>query len=302
MSDWVRAFFAWYAGHELPGLFLFLLVEEAGVPLLIPGDTLIIVAGSRDRSLAGALVVIAVAALAAALGSSILYALMRHGGRPLLDRYGPYVHLDPRRVVQLERQFRRHGAIAIAVGRLGPGFRTPTTVMAGIFGVPYRTFVPSTTVAAVFYLGAALERAGVGSPRSSSRTSGWSSGSSSASRCSACWVGSRTSASSRWAGHPGERDGRAGTGRECAAATGEDRLRGARPAPGAVRERRSADRAPAGPDRSPTGRAVHARPARRGPGDRATLTDLGGDGRRTGRAAGPADGTPAHRSWGRDAA
>jgi len=164
VSDWVRAFFAWYAGHELPGLFLFLLVEEAGVPLLIPGDTLIIVAGSRDRSLAGALVVIAVAALAAALGSSILYALMRHGGRPLLDRYGPYVHLDPRRVVQLERQFRRHGAIAIAVGRLGPGFRTPTTVMAGIFGVPYRTFVPSTTVAAViwaaayFYLGAGVGR------------------------------------------------------------------------------------------------------------------------------------------------
>jgi hypothetical protein len=115
-------------------------------------DTLIIVAGARDRSLAGALVVIAVAALAAALGSSILYALMRRGGGPLLDRYGPYVHLDPRRVVQLERQFQRHGAIA--------------------------------------------------------------------------------------------------------------------------------------------------RPARRGPGDRATLTDLDGDARRTGRAAGPADGTPAHRSWG----
>jgi membrane protein DedA with SNARE-associated domain len=164
VSAWVRAFFAWYAGHELPGLFLFLLVEEAGVPLLIPGDTLIIVAGARDRSLGGALVVIGVAALAATLGSSILYELMRRGGRPLLDRYGPYVHLQPRRVVQLERQFRRHGAVAIVVGRLVPGFRTPTTVMAGIFGVPYRTFAPSTTVAAViwaaayFYLGAALER------------------------------------------------------------------------------------------------------------------------------------------------
>jgi membrane protein DedA with SNARE-associated domain len=164
VSDWVRAFFDWYAGHELPGLFLFLLVEEAGVPLLIPGDTLIIVAGSRDRSLGGALVVIGVAALAAALGSSILYELMRRGGRPLLDRYGPYLHLHPQRVAELERQFQRHGAIAIVVGRLVPGFRTPTTIMAGIFGVPYRTFVPSTTVAAViwatayFYLGAALER------------------------------------------------------------------------------------------------------------------------------------------------
>ena len=79
MSEWVRAFFAWYAGHEIPGLFLFLLAEEAGVPLLIPGDTLIIVAGARDRSLGGALVVIAVAALASALGV---------GGRIVCTRFG----------------------------------------------------------------------------------------------------------------------------------------------------------------------------------------------------------------------
>jgi membrane protein DedA with SNARE-associated domain len=108
--------------------------------------------------------VIGVSALAAALGSSILYEVMRRGGRPLLARYGRYLHLDAPRVAQLERQFRRHGALAIFVGRLVPGFRTPTTIMAGIFGVPYRTFVPSTTLAAViwaaayFYLGAALER------------------------------------------------------------------------------------------------------------------------------------------------
>ena len=159
-----RAFFAWYAEHELPGLFVFVLVEEMGVPLLIPGDTLIIVAGARDRSFGAALMVIGASALAAAIGSSVLYGLMRRGGRPLLDRYGPYLHLHPGRVAQLERQFNRHGTLAIIVGRLVPGFRTPTTIMAGIFGVPYRTFVPSTTVAAIvwaagyFYLGAALER------------------------------------------------------------------------------------------------------------------------------------------------
>lgn len=81
-----------------------------------------------------------------------------------MDRYGPYLHLHPDRVARLERQSQRHGAVAIVIGRLVPGFRTPTTIMAGIFGVPYRTFVPSTTVAAViwaaayFYRGAAMER------------------------------------------------------------------------------------------------------------------------------------------------
>jgi membrane protein DedA with SNARE-associated domain len=161
----MRAFFAWYALNELPGLFVFLLIEETGVPLLLPGDTLIIVAGSRDRTLLAALAVIGVSALATALGSSLLYFLMRRGGRPLLDKYGRYLHLHPERVAVLERQFVRHGVLAIVVGRLLPGFRTPTTIMAGIFRVPYRTFVPSTTLAAViwaaayFYLGVALERA-----------------------------------------------------------------------------------------------------------------------------------------------
>ena len=32
MSGWVRAFFAWYVGHEIPGLFLFLLVQ---VPIML---------------------------------------------------------------------------------------------------------------------------------------------------------------------------------------------------------------------------------------------------------------------------
>ncbi|HZR01006.1 MAG TPA: DedA family protein [Chloroflexota bacterium] len=165
MRELVRLFFEWYLHHQVPGLFLFLLVEETGVPLLIPGDTLIIAAGARDRSWPAALTIIGVSALASAMGSSILYYLMRRGGRSLLLKYGKYLHLHPERVDYLERKFQAHGALAIVVGRLVPGFRTPTTVMAGIFEVPYRTFVPATAFAAViwaatyFYLGVALERA-----------------------------------------------------------------------------------------------------------------------------------------------
>lgn len=159
------ALLAFYAAHELPGLFLFLLIEEAGVPLLFPGDTLIMAAGARTgRPFASALLVVAAAAGAATLGSSLLYALIRWGGRPLLTRYGRFLHLHEDRVVTLERWFRRHGALAIVVGRLVPGLRTPTSVMAGLFGVPYRTFAPATALAAIlwalpyFFLGVFLER------------------------------------------------------------------------------------------------------------------------------------------------
>ena len=45
----------------------------------------------------------------------------------------------------------RHGAPAIVLGRLIPGLRTPTTVMAGIALIPYRTFLPATALAAVLW-------------------------------------------------------------------------------------------------------------------------------------------------------
>src|SRR5207249_9163145 len=47
----VHVFLGWYALHEPPGMFVFLLSEEMGIPLLLPGDTLVMAAGARDRSL-----------------------------------------------------------------------------------------------------------------------------------------------------------------------------------------------------------------------------------------------------------
>jgi membrane protein DedA with SNARE-associated domain len=160
----IQLVLAWYGAHELLGMFAFIGIEEAGVPLFFPGDMLVIAAGVRDRSPLNALVVCTVAALATSLGSSVLYAVVRRKGRPFLDRYGRYLHLNEARVERIAGWFRRHGALAIVVGRVVPGMRTPTTVMAGLFGVPYKTFAPATTLAGFiwaalyFYLGVAIER------------------------------------------------------------------------------------------------------------------------------------------------
>ena len=141
-----------YAIHEALGLFLFLLIEEAGVPLLFPGDVLIIAAGARpDRTPDRVLLVLGSAALASTMGSSLLYLLARCGGRPLLERYGRFLHLSEGRLATVERWAERHGAPAIVLGRLIPGLRTPTTIMAGIALIPYRTFAPATALAAVLW-------------------------------------------------------------------------------------------------------------------------------------------------------
>ncbi len=150
--------------HQYPGLFFLLLLEEAGVPLPLPGDTLIVFVGVRSRSgQANAALAILLVAAAATLGSSALYWLAKRGGRPALARYGRFLHLHEERVDRMEARFRRWGPWAIVLGRLIPGLRTPTSVMAGLFGVPYRVFAPCTALSALlwtlfyFYLGALFE-------------------------------------------------------------------------------------------------------------------------------------------------
>ncbi len=156
---------ALFVAHEFPVLFGLILVEEMGVPLPLPGDTLIAFAGSRaGHSPVRAMLVIATVALAAALGSSALYLLARRGGPRVVEKLQRVLHLHPDRITRMRAWFLRRGAVAIVLGRLIPGLRTPTSVMAGLSGVPYHVFVPSTTFAAIiwaafyYFAGSALRR------------------------------------------------------------------------------------------------------------------------------------------------
>jgi membrane protein DedA with SNARE-associated domain len=68
-----------------------------------------------------------------------------------LDRFGHLLHLNAQRITTVEGWLRRYGPLAIVAGRLIPGLRTPTTVMAGLFEVPYWIFAPSTALAALLW-------------------------------------------------------------------------------------------------------------------------------------------------------
>jgi membrane protein DedA with SNARE-associated domain len=153
LSAIVSALLALYSANEALGLFLFLMVEEAGVPLwFLPGDALVMAAGARPGNTPATVLLILLAATAGAfVGSTVLYSMVRRGGRPLLDRYGRFLHLNEERITTVERWLRRYGPLAIVAGRLIPGLRTPTTVMSGLFEVPYWIFAPSTALAALLW-------------------------------------------------------------------------------------------------------------------------------------------------------
>jgi hypothetical protein len=82
----ISALLSFYAANQPLALFLFLLVEEAGAPLwCLPGDVLIMQAGSQPGRTPMSVAMIVLAATAGAtIGSSLLYFVVRRGGRPLV--------------------------------------------------------------------------------------------------------------------------------------------------------------------------------------------------------------------------
>lgn len=131
------------------GLFLILLVEEAGVPLPIPGDLFIGTASALPNS--NYFLIVATVVTATLIGSTVLFTLSNKVASPLLKRFGPKVKITPEKIKKVEKWFEKYGGFAIVIGRLIPGLRIVTPIVAGLFGVSYKTFWFYTALAAFIW-------------------------------------------------------------------------------------------------------------------------------------------------------
>jgi membrane protein DedA with SNARE-associated domain len=131
-------------------------LEEAGIPLPVSGDLLILYSTTSISRTIAAVGSLAVAfELSVLAGASILFALSQRFGRRLLHgAVGEALHLSPQRIATAERWFKRFGIWAVIVGRHVPGFRVATTVVAASFGVPYPVFLLGVTVSAGVWVAA----------------------------------------------------------------------------------------------------------------------------------------------------
>jgi membrane protein DedA with SNARE-associated domain len=145
--------------HSLIAILIAVLLEELGIPMPIPTDLLIVFAGVRIALSPNAFAIwywFLLLNLASALGASGLYLIVRRGGRPLIERYGRYVHLGPKQVDRAERLLGRGGWWSIAIGRAIPGLRYLTVIACGLFKVPYLRFVTAHIVGSSIYIGVFL--------------------------------------------------------------------------------------------------------------------------------------------------
>ncbi len=118
-------------------LFLIVLIEEAGVPLLLPSDLLLLFSGSlvaHGRLNLG--LTLGSVVLATLLGTAVLFTLARRGGRPLLRRYGRWIHLDEDKLTRAETRLKTHAFWRLTAFRLVPGLRPYSTLTAGILAFP----------------------------------------------------------------------------------------------------------------------------------------------------------------------
>jgi membrane protein DedA with SNARE-associated domain len=144
--------------HVVLAPLLFLLIEEMGIPLPVPGDAIIAYVGyglSKTNSV-GMWQAFIVAVAAILIGSSVLFYFARRWGQSAIRWIARFIFLKQSHIDRAEKLFARYGAWAIIFGRHIPGMRIPITIFAASSGISYLTFILSTFVSTVgwviFYL------------------------------------------------------------------------------------------------------------------------------------------------------
>jgi membrane protein DedA with SNARE-associated domain len=121
-----------------------LVAMEAGVPVPIPSDLVMLGVGERvgtgHISLAAAVLAFE---LVAVVGTTALFLVCRGPGRALISRVGRWVGLTPARLERARQLLSRRGRGALAVGRATPGLRTVTVVTAASADLRPRRALPA---------------------------------------------------------------------------------------------------------------------------------------------------------------
>jgi membrane protein DedA with SNARE-associated domain len=118
-----------------------ILVKEAGVPIPVPGDLVVIGAGvAAGRGDLDPLVALAAIVLASIVGGIVQYGLLRSVARPallrVLGRLGSRERVD-RQTARL----RSGGARSVAIARSTPGVRIVAIAASALAGIPAAAFV-----------------------------------------------------------------------------------------------------------------------------------------------------------------
>ena len=124
----------------LLGLAGLILVKEAGVPVPLPGDLVVVGAGvAASRGDLDPTVALAALIMASVVGGGIQFGLLRSAARPAMLRLLARLGAADRVQAQTDR-LRRTGARGVALERVTPGVRVVAIAASALAAVPPRSF------------------------------------------------------------------------------------------------------------------------------------------------------------------
>ena len=88
------------------------------------------------------------------LGSLFGWAIGRYGGRPLVERYGRFLHLGPEKLDRAHGWFEGHGVSAVFITRNLPVVRSFISIPAGVLRVGLGMYAGSTLLGSLVWCAA----------------------------------------------------------------------------------------------------------------------------------------------------
>lgn len=142
------------AGAGLVALVGLILVKEAGIPVPVPGDLVVIGAGvAASRGQLDPVSTVILIVIASVVGGLVQYTLVRSVARPALLRLLGRLASAERVEGQAER-LRRGGARSVAVARATPGVRIVAVAASALAAIPPVAFVIGLALGNALFIGA----------------------------------------------------------------------------------------------------------------------------------------------------
>lgn len=121
----------------------------AGVGLLVPGETALLVGGAvAGQGVINVYLLIAIAWVCAVAGDSVSFYLGHRLGREFIMKHGSRLAITPERYHQVETFFEKHGGKTVLIGRFLGLVRALSPFVAGTSGMRFRAFIPYSILGA----------------------------------------------------------------------------------------------------------------------------------------------------------
>ncbi|WP_020620190.1 DedA family protein [Paenibacillus daejeonensis] len=144
LSEFVQLLLSWVQQLGALGIMLGLMVE------VIPSEIVLAYGGyliSEGKVGFGSALLFGV--IGGTLAQLIIYVIARYGGRPVLDKYGKWLHISGKHLDRSEDWFRKYGTGMIFFARFVPVIRHAISIPAGVSRMSLPLFTLLTALAAI---------------------------------------------------------------------------------------------------------------------------------------------------------